>query len=70
MGKKFYAVKVGKTPDIYKSWSDCQNQISGFSGGVILRYGGTEMQRSEKFVNNNLADMNNVAGEMLPSHCF
>ena len=112
MGKKFYAVKVGKTPGIYESWSECQNQISGFSGaiykgfatreeaaafvgkendgsnvngqvqavayvdgsydpltnafsyGVILLYDGKEVQLSEKFVDDSLADMNNVAGEI------
>lgn len=34
MAKKFYAVKVGKTPGIYETWSDCQNQINGYSGAV------------------------------------
>jgi len=34
MAKKFYAVKVGKTPGIYETWTDCQNQINGYSGAV------------------------------------
>lgn len=34
MAKKFYAVKVGKTPGIYETWPDCQNQINGYSGAV------------------------------------
>lgn len=34
MAKKFYAVKVGKTPGIYETWADCQNQINGYSGAV------------------------------------
>lgn len=34
MSKKFYAVKVGKTPGIYETWTDCQNQINGYSGAV------------------------------------
>lgn len=34
MAKKFYAVKVGKTPGIYETWTDCQAQINGYSGAV------------------------------------
>lgn len=34
MAKKFYAVKVGKTPGIYETWTDCQIQINGYSGAV------------------------------------
>lgn len=30
--KKYYAVKIGKTPGVYKSWNECQEQIKGFSG--------------------------------------
>ena len=28
--KKFYAVKVGKTPGIYTDWLDCKAQVDGF----------------------------------------
>ena len=31
---KFYAVKVGKNPDIYHSWSDCLAQVKGFKGAI------------------------------------
>lgn len=34
MAKKFYAVKIGKTPGVYETWGECQNQINGFSGAV------------------------------------
>ena len=30
--KKFYAVKVGKTPGIYESWAECEPLIKGFAG--------------------------------------
>lgn len=29
---KFYVVWHGHTPGVYKTWAECQNQISGFSG--------------------------------------
>lgn len=32
MANKFYAVKKGKKPGIYTTWSDCQKQVNGFSG--------------------------------------
>lgn len=34
MAKKYYAVKIGKTPGVYETWAECQNQINGFSGAV------------------------------------
>jgi ribonuclease HI len=33
--KRFYAVKVGKKPGIYKSWPECQKAVDGFSGAVF-----------------------------------
>ncbi len=32
--KNFYAVKVGKVPGIYKTWDECKENTSGFSGAV------------------------------------
>lgn len=34
MAKKFYAVKIGKTPGVYETWTECQNQINGVSGAI------------------------------------
>lgn len=112
MAKKFYAVKIGKTPGVYETWAECQNQINGFSGavykgfstkeeamafvngnsgkqeanektqavayvdgsydpttnafsyGVVFFYNGQEMHFSKKIIDNSLAEMNNVAGEI------
>ncbi|SDB26167.1 ribonuclease HI [Pseudobutyrivibrio sp. YE44] len=33
--KNFYAVRVGKTPGIYKTWPECQANTSGFPGAVF-----------------------------------
>lgn len=30
----FYAVKVGRQPGIYKTWDECKEQVSGFSGAL------------------------------------
>ena len=32
MASKYYAVRKGKTPGIYNSWSECKLQVDGFSG--------------------------------------
>lgn len=38
MANKFYAVKVGRTPGIYSTWSDCQKQINGYSGAIYKSF--------------------------------
>lgn len=32
MKKKYYAVRIGKRPGIYNSWSECEGQVKGYSG--------------------------------------
>ena len=34
MAKKYYAVRVGKTPGIYTDWETCKNQVEGFPKAV------------------------------------
>lgn len=46
MPKKFYAVKVGRTPGIYETWAECQKQISGFSGAVYKSFASREEAQS------------------------
>lgn len=38
MAKKFYAVKAGRVPGIYSTWTDCQKQINGYSGAVYKSF--------------------------------
>lgn len=115
MANKIYAVRKGKTPGIYKTWTECQAQINGYSGaeyksfasldeakayigdekqvasgkpdiieteavayvdgsfnsetkqfsyGVVMFYLGKEQHFSEAFDDQELAEMNNVAGEL------
>ena len=120
--KKYYAVKAGFVPGIYDNWSECQQNINGFSGaihrgfetkeeaeaflngdvaeevkdiariysdseaiayvdgsfnsetseyayGVILFYDGGEEHFSAKFNDPEMAQMNNVAGEIEGAKC-
>ncbi|MGN0329121.1 MAG: viroplasmin family protein [Lachnospira sp.] len=32
MAKKYYGVRVGKTPGIYNTWEECKAQVHGFPG--------------------------------------
>lgn len=32
MAKKYYGVRVGKTPGIYNTWDECKSQVQGFPG--------------------------------------
>lgn len=36
--KKFYAVKVGKIPGIYGTWSETEEQVKGFPGAVYKSF--------------------------------
>lgn len=36
--KKYYAVKVGKTPGIYLTWEACKSQVEGVSGAVYKSF--------------------------------
>lgn len=35
---KFYAVKVGRNTGIFRSWSEAEKQISGYPGGLCLKF--------------------------------
>lgn len=41
-----YAVKVGRKPGVYKTWKECQQQVTGFSGPVFKKFD-TEEQALE-----------------------
>lgn len=38
MAVKFYAVKVGHIPGIYKTWDACKKQVDGFSGAIYKSF--------------------------------
>ncbi len=48
MAKKFYAVKKGRNPGIYKTWTECQQQINGFSGAVYKGF--EDRNEAENFI--------------------
>lgn len=38
MAKKYYAVRVGRTPGIYETWAECQKQTTGFKGAIFKSF--------------------------------
>lgn len=38
MGKKFYAVRKGRTPGVYTTWADCERQVKGYSGAIFKSF--------------------------------
>jgi viroplasmin and RNaseH domain-containing protein len=34
----YYAVAKGKQPGIFKTWSECESQVKGFSGAVYKKF--------------------------------
>lgn len=38
MAEKFYAVKVGKNPGIYKTWDECKANVDGYSGALYKSF--------------------------------
>jgi ribonuclease HI len=48
---KFYAVRVGRVPGIYKTWPECQEQIKGFSNAQYKSF--LSLSEAENFINND-----------------
>jgi ribonuclease HI len=44
---KYYAVRAGKTPGVYMTWKECQEQITGFKGAQYKSF--TSRKDAEDF---------------------
>lgn len=60
MAKKFYAVKVGRTPGVYLTWSECEKQVKGFGGAQFKSF--PTKGEAEQFVGNTFTK-NKVGNE-------
>lgn len=52
--KKYYAVKIGKKPGIYETWTECEMQIKGISGAIYKAF--ATMGEAEKFIVDDTVD--------------
>ena len=51
MSKCFYAVKEGRKIGVYKTWSECEGQVKGYSGAVYKKF--TNLEEAENFIYGN-----------------
>ena len=49
----YYAVRIGKTPGIYKIWEDCKAQVIGYKGAIYKGF--AEKQDAEDFLRGGLS---------------
>ena len=47
--KKFYAVRVGRTPGIYNTWDDCKANVHGFPGAIYKSF--KNLEDAKTFIN-------------------
>lgn len=53
MAKKYYAVRVGKTPGIYMTWDDCKAMVDGYPGAKYKSFG--SLEEAENFLEGNIS---------------
>lgn len=70
MANKYYAVKKGKIPGIYKSWDECKTQVDGFSGAEYKSFKSEKEARAyigdsieQKMVNKPIQNVNTLCAE-------
>jgi len=53
MAKKYYAVRVGKTPGIYFTWDDCKAMVEGYPGAKYKSF--ANIEEAEHFLSGDVA---------------
>ena len=54
---KYYAIRIGHQPGIYKNWPDAQKQVNGYKGAIYKSF--TTEQEAQNFINNISDNVNN-----------
>lgn len=55
MTSKYYAVKKGKKPGVYRTWDECKAQTDGFSGAIFKSF--KTQEEAEAFIGNKKEDI-------------
>ena len=55
----YYAVRIGKTPGIYKTWEDCKAQVIGYKGAIYKGF--VEKHDAEEFIRDGVSASNTDA---------
>ena len=56
---KFYAVKVGRNPGIYKTWDSCKEQVNGYQGADYKAF--TNLDDAENYINDECINEQEVS---------
>lgn len=48
MASKYYAVRAGRTPGIYRTWEDCKKMVHGFPGAIYKSF--STLEEAKTFV--------------------
>lgn len=56
MASKYYAVKAGKIPGIYRTWDECKAQVHGYSGAIYKSFSNEE--EAKVFINKESGKVN------------
>lgn len=54
MASKYYAVKKGKKPGVYRTWDECKAQTDGFSGAIFKSF--KTKEEAEAFIDDRKED--------------
>lgn len=49
MAKHYYAVKDGRNIGIYRTWSECESQVKGYSGAIYKKF--SNYEEALEFIN-------------------
>lgn len=52
-----YAVKVGITPGLYKTWDECKAQVSGYPGAVYKKFQDNDTEAIQAFMGGEYKDV-------------
>jgi len=55
MAKYYYGVKEGRQIGIYNTWSECEEQVKGYSGAVFKKF--SNYEDAKKFIYGNHNDL-------------
>lgn len=56
--QKYYAVRVGRVPGIYRSWAECKEQVDYFRNAEFKSF--TTKEQADEFMQTGLISNNNT----------
>nr|QBK90161.1 MAG: ribonuclease H [Pithovirus LCPAC102] len=54
----YYVVKIGRTPGIYTTWYQCNENVNKFSGAIYKKF--TSLKKAEDWINDGIEKNNNI----------